>query len=72
MQYLRIVLNSSIHLENVIEDALDISRLENNKFSLVIQPENIGDIMQEVMEVMLFQVEQKGLQLIISLDQSVP
>ena len=36
IQYLRIVYNSSIHLENVIEDALDISRLENNKFSLAI------------------------------------
>jgi signal transduction histidine kinase len=52
MQYLKIVHNSSIHLENVIEDALDISRLENNKFSLVIMPESILVIMQEVMEVM--------------------
>ena len=31
-KYLRIVLNSSIHLSNVIEDALDMSRLENGKF----------------------------------------
>jgi signal transduction histidine kinase len=32
--YLKIILNSSLHLENVIEDALDMSRLENNKFSI--------------------------------------
>ena len=31
---LKIVLNSAIHLSNVIEDALDLSRLENNKFTL--------------------------------------
>lgn len=29
---LKVVLNSSLHLQNVIEDALDLSRLENNKF----------------------------------------
>lgn len=54
MQFLKIVHNSSIHLESVIEDALDISRLENNKFSLVMKSENVGAIMQEVMEVMQF------------------
>lgn len=32
--YLNIILNSSLHLQNVIEDALDMSRLENNKFSI--------------------------------------
>ena len=30
--YLNIILNSSLHLQNVIEDALDMSRIENNKF----------------------------------------
>ena len=33
--YLKIILNSSLHLQNVIEDALDMSRLENNKFSIL-------------------------------------
>jgi len=32
IELLKVVLNSSLHLQNVIEDALDISRLENNKF----------------------------------------
>ncbi len=31
-KYLTIIHNSAIHLQNVIEDALDMSRLENNKF----------------------------------------
>ena len=34
LKFLQIVYNSSIHLENVINDALDISRLENNKFEI--------------------------------------
>ena len=32
--FINIALNSSIHLQNVIEDALDITRLENNKFQI--------------------------------------
>ena len=31
-KYLTIILNSALHLESVIEDALDMSRIENNKF----------------------------------------
>lgn len=34
LKLVQIVHNSSIHLENVINDALDISRLENNKFEI--------------------------------------
>ena len=34
LKLVMIVHNSSIHLENVINDALDISRLENNKFEI--------------------------------------
>lgn len=34
INYLNIILNSALHLQNVIEDALDMSRLENNKFSI--------------------------------------
>jgi signal transduction histidine kinase len=34
INYLRIVMNSSLHLQNVIEDALDMSRIENGKFQI--------------------------------------
>ena len=34
LKLVMIVHNSSIHLEIVINDALDISRLENNKFEI--------------------------------------
>ena len=34
LKFLSIVNNSSIHLENVINDAFDISRLENHKFEI--------------------------------------
>lgn len=43
---LNIVLNSSVHLQNVIEDALDITRIENNKFSIFIEEFNLRDVVE--------------------------
>ena len=51
---LKIVLNSGIHLSNVIEDALDISRLENNNFTLFKETFNIRKVIDEVCEIMKF------------------
>jgi signal transduction histidine kinase len=30
--YMKIVMNSSLHLQNLVEDALDMCRIENGKF----------------------------------------
>lgn len=54
--YLKVILNSSLHLETVIEDALDMSRLENNKFSIFKQRFNIKEVVEEVCEIMRFQL----------------
>lgn len=56
-QYLQIALNSSVHLQSLIEDALDISRLENNKFTLNKELFNIREAVQEVCDIMKFQLE---------------
>jgi len=34
---MQIIYNSSMHLLNVIEDALDMSRIENKKFSIILE-----------------------------------
>jgi len=51
---LKIILNSSIHLQNVIEDALDLSRLENNNFTLNKQDFNLRRSINEVVDIMKF------------------
>jgi len=48
------VLNSSLHLENVIEDALDMSRIENGKFEIINELFDIRETLNEVCEVMDF------------------
>ena len=51
-KFLKIIQNSASHLENVIEDALDISRLENNQFTLNKDHFNIKDAAIEVIDIM--------------------
>ena len=51
---LRIVINSAIHLENVVEDALDMSRLENNKFEVNNSVFNVRDVLDKVFGIMNF------------------
>lgn len=52
--YLKIILNSSHHLQSVIEDALDISRIENNKFQLFKELCTIREAVKEVCDIMRF------------------
>ncbi|TNV85002.1 hypothetical protein FGO68_gene2455 [Halteria grandinella] len=71
-KYVKIILNSSLHLESIIEDALDISRIENKNFTLNMEMVDLREAIQEIREIMSFQIEQKRLSLTINISQSVP
>lgn len=70
--YMHIIYNSSMHLLNVIEDALDMSRIENKKFSILLEFMDIREAVKEVSEIMRFQVESKKLKLDILIEDNVP
>ena len=72
MRLLRVVINGSTHLESVINDALDITRLENNKFEIHMEHFNIRHILNEVYEIMRFQLEQKQLGFTLRVSPCVP
>jgi signal transduction histidine kinase len=55
--YIQIIYNSSLHLLNVIEDALDMSRIENKKFFIQLEFMDIRDAVKEVTDIMRFQLE---------------
>ena len=61
LQYIKIIGNSAHHLANVIEDALDMSRLENNKFELNPEYTDIRHLIMDVTSIMEFQIQQKKL-----------
>ncbi len=60
-KYLYIILNSSLHLQNLIEDAMDMCRIENNKFSITKEMFDVRAAIREICEIMKFQVDSKGL-----------
>jgi signal transduction histidine kinase len=70
--YLKIILNSSLHLQNVIEDALDMSRIENNKFTIFKEMFDIREAVKEVSSIMEFQTSTKNIYMRIKVDELVP
>jgi len=59
-------------LKNVIEDALDLSLIENGAFKMNEQLEDPRDAIKEVADCMRFQIEKKGLRLDVQIDPSLP
>jgi signal transduction histidine kinase len=72
LKLLKIIQNGATHLENVINDALDIVRLENNKFEILKAPLVIRDIVNDVYDIMKFQIEQKQLSFTYKIADNVP
>lgn len=56
----------------MIEDALDLSRIENNQFEINLSFIDIRQVLSEVTSIMDFQVTQKQLYLRTQIDDSVP
>jgi signal transduction histidine kinase len=69
---MQIIHNSSLHLQNVIEDALDLSRIENNKFEMDLQFFDIRKVVEGVVSIMNFQVISKNLYLKTDIDDRIP
>ena len=53
-KYLKIIMNSSLHLQNLIEDALDMCRIENGKFSILLSTFNVRDSIKEIADILDF------------------
>ena len=71
-ELLKIVHNSTNHLWNVIEDALDVTRLANHKFEINKERFNLRKSVQDVFDIMKFQIEQKSLQFKLEFSDSIP
>ena len=48
-------LNSSYMLENLINDLIDLAKIENNKFSLNYENYDLPNTIHETLEILLFQ-----------------
>ena len=63
---------ASSHLLGVINDVLDMSKIEANKMELARDTYEFERTMQKVVNVNLFRIEEKGQTLTVHLDQDIP
>jgi signal transduction histidine kinase/DNA-binding response OmpR family regulator/HAMP domain-containing protein len=64
--------DASSHLLGVINDILDMSKIEANKFELSIAEFDFEKMLQKVVNVINFRVEEKNQVLMVHLDEAIP
>ncbi|MDR1396481.1 MAG: response regulator [Desulfarculales bacterium] len=64
--------NASTHLLGVINDILDMSKIEANKFDLSFINFNFEDMLRKMVNVINFRVEEKRQHFIVNIDKNIP
>ncbi|MFN6570872.1 ATP-binding protein [Dendronalium sp. ChiSLP03b] len=67
MEFLKRADDTAIHLLGIINDLLDISKIEANKLSVVTELLDLRQILQDIINLQSVNIQQKGLQLKIDL-----
>jgi signal transduction histidine kinase/ActR/RegA family two-component response regulator len=70
--YINIIQQSGQALLNLINDVLDLSKIEAGKTELQYKPASIRSLFQEMKTVFSQKIAEKGLDFIVSCDQSIP
>ena len=63
LEFLQLTDNAAIHLLNIINDILDLSRVEAGSLSVILKPIDLRQVLQEVVELQLVRANKKGLKL---------
>jgi signal transduction histidine kinase len=73
MDFLQRADETAIHLLGIINDILDISKIEAGKLSVMVEPMDLRKLLLEVINLQSVNIQQKGLQLQCQLvDQEIP
>lgn len=65
LEFLKRADEAAIHLLGIINDLLDVAKIEAGKLSVVTEPIDLCHVLKEVINLQSVQIQQKGLQLII-------
>jgi two-component system, cell cycle sensor histidine kinase DivJ len=70
--YARLIHESGEHLLNVVNDILDMSKIEAGKFKIVKEPFNVGALVKSCCDIMRHTAEQRSLSLIVDIEPGIP
>jgi two-component system, cell cycle sensor histidine kinase DivJ len=70
--YARLIHESGEHLLNVVNDVLDMSKIEAGKFNIVKEPFNVAPLVESCCELMRHTAEQKSLSLLMDVSLGIP
>lgn len=65
MEFLDRANEAAIHLLGIINDLLDIAKIEAGKLSVVMEPIDLRQVLKEVINLQSVHIQQKGLQLVV-------
>ncbi len=71
-EYIRNMYHSAMHLTSMINDILDLSKIEAGKMDINIEPANLAAILDEVHGLFNLKSREKGIKLIIEKDKNLP
>jgi len=71
-EYLEIVQTSGRNLLALIDDILDLSKIEAGKMNLVNRPMNPKDLFDEIVNIFKIRTKEKGIDFIVQLDPEIP
>ena len=71
-QYLNIVHQSANSLLGIINDILDFSKIEAGKLELDIEKSDLYSIASQASDIITYQIQQKGLEMLLNVDSSLP
>ena len=71
-QYLKYVNESGNNLLSIINDILDFSKIESGKLEFHIDRYNLYEIVNQVIHVILYQAQNKGIELLLNIEQGIP
>lgn len=70
--YARMIHEAGVNLTRILNDILDVSKIESNEIELACERANCGALFQSIVGLWTLEAEKKGLELTLNLDPSVP
>jgi PAS domain S-box-containing protein len=71
-EMIRLLETSSQSLLGVVNDILDISKIESGKFSIVRKEINLKELLKSVTDILRFKSDEKLVKLVLDIDSTVP